>query len=130
MTPRDTAPITTHGDSPPPPLGWPLFIITAVYKEYYLARPHDESSAYGDSFNVAKSPQRRESASDGLTYGAVNDLILVAPLVGVVRNDADDDDVTCTYTQLGGGLPVGTGQYKGFYLDASNNWHIDYARFH
>jgi len=120
----DTSP-TQHGQGGPAPLGWPPFIVTAVHTNYIEAKPYDGTSAYGNAQDIAKSPEQRSTS-----YGAVDDIILAAPVLTIVRNDADSADVICQWVQVSGNLPAGTGQYKVLQLDASDLPVWDWVRAH
>lgn len=118
------AQVHTTGDGAPQPLGWPQFIVDEVHKEYFTGAAYNDDDAvkagFGTVFNVAKSPELRESVTAGLTYVASGDIVAVAPLTVIVANDAGSGTVTCTWLQLSAapGLPPGGLKYQGVYKQA------------
>jgi hypothetical protein len=114
--------ITSTGSTPPPPLGWPQMVVDTVHEEYFTAQAYndDAEAGFGTVFNVAKSPELRETATAGLSYVTSGDLVAVAPLTVIVANDAGDGTVTCAWLQVSGapGLPPGGLKYQGVYKQA------------
>ena len=126
---RPPSTIQAVGDAGTQPLGWAPFIVTTVYQEYFDAQPYDGTSAYGDTQQVAKSPEQRQSLNGGVSYGAEDDIILVAPVLTIVRNDADDDDVICQQVQISGGFPVGGLKHQVLsVIDDANKTDFDWVR--
>lgn len=117
------------GQEGPPPLGWPVFKVVAVHEEYLGAKAWDGAAGWGDTIDIAKPPNLRESQTGGVSYGVVDELILAAPLLQVVGGDGGGDDVVCQWVQFSFAFPAGEPyQVWSWQPGGTMNW--DYPRLH